>query len=57
MCIRDRYKAFPDVTKLSVNEVAAILKSESGVARLAAQQELLTRPAKQTIDALSLIHI
>ena len=46
-----QYKAFPDVTKLSVNEVAAILKSESGVARLAAQQELLTRPAKQAIDA------
>lgn len=46
-----QYKAFPDVTKLSVNEVANILKSESGVARLAAQQELLTRPAKQTIDA------
>ena len=46
-----QYKAFPDVTKLSVNQVAAILKSESGVARLAAQQELLTRPAKQTTAA------
>ncbi|MPR32318.1 DUF7133 domain-containing protein [Salmonirosea aquatica] len=46
-----QFKAFPDVTKLSVDQVAAILKSESGVARLAAQQELLTRPAKQTIDA------
>jgi putative heme-binding domain-containing protein len=46
-----KYKAFPDVTKLSVDKVADILKSESGVARLAAQQELLTRPAKQTIDA------
>lgn len=46
-----KYKAFPDVTKLSVDQVAAILKSESGVARLAAQQELLTRPAKQTTAA------
>jgi putative heme-binding domain-containing protein len=46
-----QYKAFPDVTKLSVNEVAAMLKSESGVARLAAQQELLTRPARQAAAA------
>ena len=46
-----QYKAFPDVTKLSVDQVAAILKSESGVARLAAQQELLGRPAKQATAA------
>ncbi|WP_234733882.1 DUF7133 domain-containing protein [Tellurirhabdus bombi] len=39
-----QYKAFPDVKKASVKQLVAILKSESGVARLAAQQELLTRP-------------
>ncbi|GHB76998.1 DUF7133 domain-containing protein [Persicitalea jodogahamensis] len=46
-----KYKAFPDVRKLSVNELAVLLKSESGVARLAAQQEMLTRPASQTTAA------
>ena len=46
-----KYKAFPDVKKLSVNELANLLKSESGVARLAAQQEMLARPANQTSAA------
>jgi putative heme-binding domain-containing protein len=45
------YKAFPNLTKLSVKQLAAVLKSESGTARLAAQQELLSRPAKQATDA------
>src|SRR5690606_3790768 len=42
-----KYKAFPEVKKLSVNELVAILKSGSATARLDAQQELITRPAKQ----------
>lgn len=41
-----KYKAFPDVKKVSVKELAALLKSNSAVARLNAQQELITRPAK-----------
>lgn len=45
------YKAFPDLTKLSVKQLADILKSESSTARLAAQQELLTRPVKQSTSA------
>ena len=46
-----KYKAFPDVKKSSVDELANLLKSESGVARLAAQQEMLSRPANQTTAA------
>ncbi len=46
-----KYKAFPKVEELSVNELAKLLKSESGVARLAVQQEMLTRPAKETASA------
>lgn len=46
-----KYQAFPDLKKLSVNALAQLLKSESGVARLAAQQELLTRPLKETTTA------
>ena len=42
------FKAFPDVKKSSVKELISLLKSASAVARLAAQQELLTRPAKNT---------
>ncbi|MGM9507780.1 DUF7133 domain-containing protein [Larkinella sp. GY13] len=44
------YKAFADVKKASVKELVALLKSGSAVARLAAQQELLTRP-KDAADA------
>ncbi|GGB87318.1 DUF7133 domain-containing protein [Dyadobacter sediminis] len=40
------YKKFADVNKASVKELAAMLKSESAVARLAAQQELIARNAK-----------
>jgi putative heme-binding domain-containing protein len=46
-----KYKAFPEVKKLSVNELVSILKSGSAVARLDAQQELITRPAKQASEA------
>ena len=46
-----KYKPFIDVKKASVKQLAALLKSESAVARLAAQQELLTRPAKDAASA------
>jgi putative heme-binding domain-containing protein len=46
------YKPFADVKKASVKQLVAILKSGSGVARLAAQQELLVRPAKATASAV-----
>ncbi|HQD10732.1 MAG TPA: c-type cytochrome, partial [Flavihumibacter sp.] len=39
------YKAFPNLSKLSENELANLLASNSAVARINAQQELLTRPA------------
>jgi putative heme-binding domain-containing protein len=45
------YKAYPNVKKASVKELVALLKSGSAVARLDAQQELLTRPAKQSAEA------
>lgn len=45
------YKAYPDVKKASVKQLVALLKSGSAVARLDAQQELLTRPAKQSAKA------
>lgn len=44
------YKAFPDIKKLSEKKLGDLLKSGSGVARLAAQQELITRPAKKAAD-------
>ena len=46
-----KYKPFTNVKKASVKELAALLKSGSAVARLAAQQELLTRPAKDATSA------
>jgi putative heme-binding domain-containing protein len=39
-----KYKAFPNLKKASVNDLVALLKSEGEVARLHAQQELITRP-------------
>jgi putative heme-binding domain-containing protein len=45
------YKPFPDLKKASVNELADLLESESAVARLHAQQELITRPAKKATKA------
>jgi len=41
------YAPFPSLTSLSVPELGKILSSSSGVARLAAQQELLQRPKDQ----------
>ena len=41
------YKAFPNLKKVSVNQLAGLLKSESAVARLHAQQELLRRSPKK----------
>ena len=45
------YKAFPDVKKSSLVELTDLLKSNSAVARITAQQELLGRSAK---DAASI---
>lgn len=44
-----KYKAFPDLKKASVSKLVSLLKSGSGVARLATQQELLTRPTKNVL--------
>ncbi|MCF0068897.1 c-type cytochrome [Dyadobacter sp. CY261] len=46
-----QYKAFKDISKSSVKQLAALLRSESAVQRLAAQQELLKRPAKEATKA------
>jgi len=45
-----KYKAYSNVKKASIKELVALLKSGSAVARLDAQQELLTRPAKQAAE-------
>ena len=41
-----KYKAFPELKKLSVKQLGDLLQSSSAVARLNAQQELLSRDAK-----------
>ncbi|MDR6806108.1 putative heme-binding domain-containing protein [Dyadobacter sp. BE34] len=46
-----QYKEFKDISKSSVKQLAALLRSESAVQRLAAQQELLKRPAKDAAKA------
>ncbi|WP_353720696.1 heme-binding protein [Dyadobacter sp. 676] len=46
-----KYKAFKDLNKSSVKQLAALLRSESAVQRLAAQQEMLRRPAKEAAKA------
>ena len=46
-----KFKAFPDVKKASVRELVALLKSNSAVARLNAQQELIIRPYKAATKA------
>ena len=46
-----QYREFPDVTKLTLSKLADLLKSPGGVARLAAQQEMLTRPAQEVAAA------
>ena len=45
------YKPFPNIKEASLKKLTSFLKSGSSVARLAAQQELLTRPAKKVIKA------
>jgi len=45
------YKAFPNVEKASVKQLAELLKSASAVARLAASQELISRSNKQATAA------
>jgi putative heme-binding domain-containing protein len=45
------YKAFPNLKKASVNDLAGYLKSGSAVMRLHAQQELLTRSSKKAAKA------
>jgi putative heme-binding domain-containing protein len=46
------YKPFPDVQKLSVNELVALLKADGAVARQTAQQELLIRNGNEAIEAV-----
>lgn len=45
------YKPFPDLTSASISALQSLLKSDGAVKRLSAQQELLTRPAKEAADA------
>lgn len=45
-----KFKAFPNLKTASVKQLAGLLKSNSAVARLNAQQELITRPAKAAIN-------
>jgi putative heme-binding domain-containing protein len=47
-----RYKAFPDVSKLNEKKLADMLRSPSAVARIAASQELLRRPAGKAVSAV-----
>jgi putative heme-binding domain-containing protein len=44
-----KYKAFPNLSKASVKDLSALIKSNSAVARLNAQQELLSRSPKDAI--------
>ena len=46
-----KYKPFPDLKDASITELQSLLKSSSAVARLQAQQELLTRPAEDAAKA------
>ncbi|WP_394992407.1 heme-binding protein [Emticicia sp.] len=45
-----KYVAFPDIKKSTVAQLSTLLKSSSGMARLAAQQELLSRTANDAIE-------
>lgn len=45
-----KYEQFPELTKLGMPALEKILISSSGTARLAAQQELLKRPGKETAE-------
>lgn len=44
------YKPYPDISKASISELIKLMQSESSVARLYAQQELITR-GKDATDA------
>lgn len=46
------YRAFPNIKDASVADLAALLNSESAVARLNASQELLKRPAEEAATAV-----
>lgn len=46
------YKPFPNLKKASVSKLTTLLKSGSSVARLAAQQELLTRPVQSVTKSV-----
>ena len=46
-----KYKAFPDLTKLSAPQLIKALSSSSATARLSAQQELLSRGAAKVLAA------
>ncbi|HEX8608536.1 MAG TPA: HEAT repeat domain-containing protein, partial [Pedobacter sp.] len=45
-----KYKAFPNLAKASLKDLSGLIKSNSAVARLNAQQELLNRPSKDAIS-------
>jgi glucose/arabinose dehydrogenase len=45
-----KYKAFPNLAKASLKDLSGLIKSNSAVARLNAQQELLNRPVKDAIS-------
>jgi len=45
------YKSFPDLADASIGTLQELLGAESAVARLYAQQELITRPAKKAAEA------
>lgn len=45
------YKQFPNLKSATIDELASLLKSESAVTRLNAQQELLARSAKEAATA------
>lgn len=46
-----KYKAFPDLKKASIKGLVNLIKSNSAVARINAQQELLTRSPKDATKA------
>ncbi|MEC3906568.1 HEAT repeat domain-containing protein [Tamlana sp. 2201CG12-4] len=45
------YEAFPEIEKLSVTKLAALLKEKSASIRLNAQQELIKRPSRKASKA------
>ncbi|MCF7567020.1 c-type cytochrome [Sabulilitoribacter arenilitoris] len=47
-----KHKVFPDVTKLSITELAELLKEKSAKIRLTAQQELITKSPRKASKAV-----